>query len=62
MAKQSESDFSAEAISLLQERVAARAARDFSRSDELRDQLASMGIEVRDTSEGQTWSLISRAE
>jgi cysteinyl-tRNA synthetase len=58
-AQQSESDLSPEATSLLAERVAARAARDFSRSDELRDQLANLGIEVRDTSAGQTWSRIS---
>ena len=60
MAQQSDSDLPAEAISLLEARIAARAARDFSRSDELRDQLAEMGIEVRDTSAGQSWSRISR--
>lgn len=56
-----DSDLPKEVISLIEERAAARAARDFTRSDELRDQLAGLGIEVRDTSTGQTWSRISRS-
>ena len=56
-----DSDLPEEVVSLIEERAAARAARDFTRSDELRDQLAGLGIEVRDTSTGQTWSRISRS-
>ncbi|HET7521436.1 MAG TPA: cysteine--tRNA ligase, partial [Candidatus Limnocylindria bacterium] len=41
------------AAGLLEQRAAARAARDFATSDRLRDELAAMGVEVRDTSEGQ---------
>jgi cysteinyl-tRNA synthetase len=41
-----------EAEALLAEREAARAARDFARADELRDQLAALGWTVRDTPEG----------
>jgi cysteinyl-tRNA synthetase len=41
------------AAELLERRAAARAARDFAASDALRDELAAMGVEVRDTSEGQ---------
>jgi cysteinyl-tRNA synthetase len=37
---------------LLSERDEARAERDFSRADELRDRIAAEGWEVRDTSEG----------
>ncbi len=37
---------------LLNERDEARAERDFSRADELRDRIAAEGWEVRDTSEG----------
>ena len=37
---------------LLEEREEARAARDFERADRLRDELAEMGYEVRDTAEG----------
>ena len=41
-----------EAERLLAEREEARAARDFERADELRDELAERGYEVRDGSEG----------
>src|SRR5947207_1249555 len=42
----------AEALGLMEEREAARAARDFARADELRARLAAMGFIVRDTPEG----------
>ena len=45
-----------EAEALLEKRKEARANRDFKSSDQLRDELALLGIEVRDTSEGQEWS------
>jgi cysteinyl-tRNA synthetase len=41
------------AADLLERRAAARATRDFAMSDALRDELAAMGVEVRDTPEGQ---------
>jgi cysteinyl-tRNA synthetase len=41
------------AAELLERRAAARAARDFGASDALRDELAAMGIDVRDTPDGQ---------
>src|SRR5437588_3361376 len=41
-----------EALALVRERDQARAGRDWKRSDELRDQLAALGFEVRDTPEG----------
>ncbi len=37
---------------LLEERQAARAAKDFGRADEIRDELAELGWEVRDGAEG----------
>ena len=43
---------SAEAQTLVHERDAARAARDWKRSDQLRDQLKALGFEVRDTPQG----------
>ncbi len=43
---------------LLAQRAEARAAKDFAASDALRDELASMRVEVRDTPQGQTWELI----
>ena len=48
-----------EAQKLMQEREEARGARDFARADELRDQLAEMGWEVRDSAEGP--SLVPKA-
>jgi cysteinyl-tRNA synthetase len=44
---------------LMEEREAARAAKDFGRADELRDRLAKMGWEVRDSAEGP--SLVPKA-
>jgi cysteinyl-tRNA synthetase len=38
---------------LLERRAAARAERDFATSDALRDELAALGVEVRDTHNGQ---------
>jgi cysteinyl-tRNA synthetase len=43
---------SEEAQALVRERDAARAARNWKRSDELRDQLKALGFEVRDTPRG----------
>jgi cysteinyl-tRNA synthetase len=39
----------------LDEREAARAARDWAGSDRLRDELAAMGVVVEDTRDGQRW-------
>jgi cysteinyl-tRNA synthetase len=43
------------AAALLDERIAARAARDWARSDALRDELLALGIAVEDTRDGQRW-------
>jgi cysteinyl-tRNA synthetase len=40
---------------LLEQRAAARAARDWPASDRLRDELAAAGILVEDTADGQRW-------
>jgi cysteinyl-tRNA synthetase len=45
------------AAALLEQRAAARAARDYATSDRLRDELAALGIEVRDTPAGQVATL-----
>jgi cysteinyl-tRNA synthetase len=42
-------------LALLDDRVAARAARDWAGSDRLRDELAALGIIVEDTRDGQRW-------
>ncbi len=43
---------------LVQERTAAKKARNFTRADEIRKQLASEGIELLDTPQGTTWRRI----
>lgn len=46
--------------SAIEAREAGRAARDFTVADQIRDQLASAGIAVEDTSSGARWSLARR--
>jgi cysteinyl-tRNA synthetase len=41
------------AAELLTEREEARAAKDFEKSDRLRERLAAMGVNVADTADGQ---------
>jgi len=48
-------DLEPELAALLEQRVAARAARDWAASDRLRDELAGHGIAVEDTRDGQRW-------
>jgi len=43
---------------LVQERIDARASRDFARADEIRDKLTALGIQVEDTPEGPRWKRI----
>ena len=43
---------------LIEERQAARKARDFAKADAIRDQLKAMGIELLDTKEGVKWKKI----
>jgi cysteinyl-tRNA synthetase len=42
---------------LLDQRAAARAAKDFATADAIRDQIKAAGIEVEDTPDGPKWSL-----
>jgi cysteinyl-tRNA synthetase len=49
----------AETQQLLADREAARAARDWTASDRLRDELAARGISVEDTRDGQRWRRIA---
>jgi cysteinyl-tRNA synthetase len=45
---------------LLDRRDRARTARDYATSDQLRDELAAMGVRVIDTREGQRWEPVRR--
>jgi cysteinyl-tRNA synthetase len=51
-------DADPEIADLLEERAAARSARDWAASDRLRDALADRGIAVEDTRDGQRWRRI----
>lgn len=42
---------------LVKERDAARAAKDFKKSDEIRDRLFSMGVKIYDTKEGTKYRI-----
>nr|WP_218884381.1 cysteine--tRNA ligase [Allobranchiibius huperziae] len=42
---------------LIEQRAAARAAKDFAAADRVRDQLAAAGVVVEDTADGARWSL-----
>jgi len=45
-----------EAKVLLEARQGARISKDFALSDQIRDQLALLGISVSDSPSGQSWS------
>ena len=50
-----DSTVDSEIEALIEQRTQARADRDFATADEIRDQLAEMGIEISDTPQGTTW-------
>ncbi len=51
-------DISKEQKNILKKRQAAKTAKDFILSDQLRDELLEKGLEIRDTDYGQIWSRI----
>ncbi|MBX4209519.1 cysteine--tRNA ligase [Candidatus Parcubacteria bacterium] len=53
LSKGKEREIPVEVQKLADERARARAAKDWKRSDELRDEIAKLGFEVKDTPEGQ---------
>ncbi len=53
-----DSDFEAKIESLIAQRNNARAAKDWNKSDSIRDKLTSLGVKIEDTSEGTIWKLI----
>jgi cysteinyl-tRNA synthetase len=42
---------------LIADRTAARARKDFRESDRIRDELAAMGVVIKDSKEGTTWEI-----
>jgi cysteinyl-tRNA synthetase len=56
--KQQASGIDAEKIDVLvSDRTAARARKDFKESDRIRDELAAMGVVIKDSKEGTTWEI-----
>jgi cysteinyl-tRNA synthetase len=43
---------------LIADRTAARARKDFKESDRIRDELATMGVAIKDSKEGTTWEVV----
>jgi cysteinyl-tRNA synthetase len=57
--KRGESDIDAAHVDdLLEQRRAARGARDFARADAIRDELTAMGIVIEDGAQGTRWSVV----
>ena len=50
-------ELAAKVEALLEERKAARANKDFSRSDSIREELNQLGVTIEDTANGTTWSI-----
>jgi cysteinyl-tRNA synthetase len=44
-------------ISLIERRKAARGAKDFKEADRIRDELAAMGVVLKDSKDGTTWEI-----
>jgi cysteinyl-tRNA synthetase len=42
---------------VLEQRKAAKAARDWATSDRIRDDLKALGIQIKDTKDGTEWTL-----
>ena len=42
---------------LIDERAVARARKDFKESDRIRDELAKMGVVLKDSKDGTTWEI-----
>jgi cysteinyl-tRNA synthetase len=56
--KQQSSGVDAEQVDgLILDRTAARARKDFAESDRIRDELAAMGVVIKDSKEGTTWEI-----
>ena len=53
-----DSEFKTRIEELINQRKAARKAKDWKLSDSIRDKLKSLGVEIQDTSSGTTWKLI----
>jgi len=53
---QTDDDLASQVEVLIERRAAARAAKDWAAADAVRDELAAMGVEIKDGPEGTTWT------
>jgi len=60
VASKAAEDLEAQVNELLARRAAARAAKDWAASDTVRDELAALGVQVKDGPTGTTWSRVVR--
>jgi cysteinyl-tRNA synthetase len=44
-------------VILIEARAAARKAKNFKESDRIRDELATMGVVLKDSKDGTTWEI-----
>jgi cysteinyl-tRNA synthetase len=50
-------EFQDKVKALVEERAAARSAKNFKESDRIRDELAAMGVVLKDSKDGTTWEV-----
>ena len=50
-------EFQDEVKAKVEARTAARARKDFKESDRIRDELAAMGVVIKDSKDGTTWEI-----
>ncbi len=55
--KEIDSDFRDRVQALVDERSQAKLEKNFARADEIRDELQEMGVSIKDSKEGSTWTL-----
>ncbi len=53
-----ERDLPSDVVDLINERETARQAKDWAKSDAMRDRLREMGVEIKDTPRGPEWKII----
>ena len=61
VATSGDGDFEAKVNALIEVRAAARRNKDFAASDRARDELVSLGVQIKDGATGTTWTRAVRA-
>jgi cysteinyl-tRNA synthetase len=58
--RDADAEFAAKVNALIEARAAARRNKDFAASDRARDELAALGVQLKDSATGTTWSRVVR--